>query len=181
VVDVEHRQRQRPPVPLAPRQLALEELDEEALVVDAGQAVHDGHPVDLLVVRHLDVVAGQELEDGRADLEEVSVAQRRFLDRLVVHVRAVGRSEVLHLPGFEIAGVAGGAEDPRVAARHRITVDLDVAIVAAPDDELRFVEGEALAHLGARRVDEDETRPVCRALWLGHLDLGDPCLPLAHR
>ena len=79
VIDVEHQQRQRPAVARAARDLALEELEEVALVVGAGQAVHDRHPVDLFVVARLDAGAREELEDRRADLHEVGVAQRRDL------------------------------------------------------------------------------------------------------
>src|SRR5678816_2036186 len=87
VVDVEHQQRQRPAVARAACDLALEELEEVALVVGAGQGVHDRHPVDLFVVARLDAGAGQELEDRGADLEEVGVAQHALGDRHVVDIR----------------------------------------------------------------------------------------------
>ena len=57
VIDVEHQQRQRPAVARAARDLALEELEEVALVVGAGQGVHDRHLVDLFVVARLDAGA----------------------------------------------------------------------------------------------------------------------------
>ena len=75
VIDVEHQQRQRPAVAGAAGDLALEELEEVALVVGAGQGVHDRHLVDLFVVARLDARAGEELEDRGADLQEVGVAQ----------------------------------------------------------------------------------------------------------
>ena len=77
VVDVEHDQRQRPPVALRARDLALEQLVEEPLVVDAGQAVEDRQAVDLLVVGALDVGAGQELQHRLAEAHDVAVVELR--------------------------------------------------------------------------------------------------------
>ena len=57
--------------------LALEGLEQVALVVDLRETIDDGHPVDLFVVLRLDVGAGEELEDGRADLDAVAVRERR--------------------------------------------------------------------------------------------------------
>jgi hypothetical protein len=45
------------------------------------------------VVGALDVAAGEELEDGAADLDEIAVGQHVLLDGLVVDVGAVGRAE----------------------------------------------------------------------------------------
>jgi hypothetical protein len=52
------------------RDLALDRVQEVALVEDLRQAVDRRQPVDLLVVGVLDVAAGQELEDRAADLDE---------------------------------------------------------------------------------------------------------------
>jgi hypothetical protein len=56
------------------------------------------------VVGALDVAAGEELEDGAADLDEVTVAQRVLVDELVVDVGAVGRAEVLEEPAAVLLG-----------------------------------------------------------------------------
>jgi hypothetical protein len=45
-----------------------------------------------------------------------------------------------------------------VAARDGVAIDLDVTVGAAPDDDLAAREREALSHVGARRIDEHETR-----------------------
>jgi hypothetical protein len=174
VIDVEHQQRQRPAVARAARDLALEELEEVALVVGAGQGVHDRHLVDLFVVARLDAGARQELEDRRADLQEVSVAQYRARHRHVVDVRAVGRLQVLDRPGIAVAKHA------RVAPRHRIAIDLDVAIRAAPEHDLVALQRKPLPHVRPRRVDQHEARFACFLRRLDDLNLGDACLPLAH-
>jgi hypothetical protein len=73
VVDVEHHQRERPIIAAGPAQLALEGLEEVALVEDLGQPVDRRQAIDLLVIQALDVVAAQELEDGAPDLDQVAV------------------------------------------------------------------------------------------------------------
>ena len=176
VVDVEHHQRQRPLVARAARDLLLEVLDEVALVERLRQTVDDGHAVDLLVVGGLDVAADEELEDRVADLEEIAVTQGVLRDLRVVDVAAVGRAEVLHRPA------RAGARDLGVAARHRVAVDLDVAVGAAADGDL-LGAGElvALAELGAGRVDEHETRLLrIRSLLFDRPYLRDACLPVFH-
>ena len=57
------------------RDLALEELHEEALVVDPRHAILDGHVVDRLVVRALDVRARQELVDRVAEPNLIAVGE----------------------------------------------------------------------------------------------------------
>ena len=174
VIDVEHEQRQRPAVAGAAGDLALEELEEVALVVGTRQGIHDRHPVDLLVVAGLDARADQELEDRRADLHEVTVLEDALRDRDVVHIRAVRRLEILHRP------VLAGAEDARVAAGDGVAIDLDVAVSATTERDLAARQREPLAHVGARRIDEHET---ALARFLGRLDdlnLGDAGLPLTH-
>ena len=75
VIDVEHHERQRMAVAARDRDLALEELHEEALVVDPGHPVLDGHVVDRFVVRALDVAAREELVDRVAEPDLVAVVQ----------------------------------------------------------------------------------------------------------
>ena len=150
VVDVEHDQRQVAAVAQRAPDLALERLDEVAPVEDLREAVDRGEPVDLLVVRVLDVVAGEELEDAAADLDEVAVAQHVLVDHLVVDVGAVGRPHVAQHD--RVAGV----DDLAVVARHRFLIDLDVGLRRPADDDLRPVEVELLAELEA--VDDDQAR-----------------------
>ena len=94
VIDVEHHQRQRAPVAVRARDLALDRVHEVALVEDLRQPVDGGEPVDLLVVGVLDVAAGEELEDRAADLDEITIAHHVLVDGLVVDVGAVRRAEV---------------------------------------------------------------------------------------
>ena len=58
-------------------QLAVEELEQVALVVDLREAVDDRQPVDLLVVLRLDVAAGEEAVDAVADPQIVAVGESR--------------------------------------------------------------------------------------------------------
>ena len=165
VVDVEHHQRQRPPVAVRARDLALERLEEVALVEDLRQAVDGRQAVDLLVVGVLDVAAGQELEDRAADLDEIAVAQDVLVDRLVVDVGAVGRAEIADQD--RLAGV----DDLRVIARDRFLIDLDVALRRSADHQRRRVEVVLLAQLGA--VDHDQAGLLARRLLGDAADAGD--------
>ena len=75
VVDVEHDERQIARVAARADDLLLERLEQVALHVRLRETIDDGHPVDLFVVLRLDVLPGEELEDGRADLDAVAVRQ----------------------------------------------------------------------------------------------------------
>ena len=75
MVDIEHDEREIPAVALGPPHLAFQGLEKVALVVDLGESVDSGEPVDLFVVGAFDVVAGQKLEDATTDFDEVAVAQ----------------------------------------------------------------------------------------------------------
>ncbi len=168
VIDVEHHQRQRSPVAVRARYLAFDRVHEVALVEDLRQAVDGRQPVDLLVVRVLDVAAREELEDRAADLDEISVAQHVFVDQLVVDVRAVRRSEIADQD--RLARV----HDLRVIARDRFLIDLDVAFRRPPDHQRRRVQVVLLAQLHA--VDDDEARLLARRLLGQTADAGDDSL-----
>ena len=149
-VDVEHDQRQRPAVAGRARQLAVEELQQVALVVDVGQGVDDGQAVDFLVVLGLDVAAGQEAVDAVADAQVIAVLELADGGRHVVDEGAVG--------ALQIDGVVavGAGLDAGVAARDGMVVDADVAVVAAAEDHGRVGEGVARAHARPGRVDVDD-------------------------
>ncbi len=175
VIDVEHDQRQRPLVTRAARDLAVERLEEVALVVGLRETIDDGHAVDLFVVRRLDVRADEELEDRVADLEQVAVAQAILRDLFVVHVAAVGRAEIFHGPAGALA------RDLRVAARHGIAIDLDVAVGATADRALGVAELEALPQLGPARIDQYQASLLrVGGGLLDRPDLCDPGLPVVH-
>src|SRR5690606_41693177 len=91
-----------------------------------------------------------------------------------VNVGAVGRSQVPDEPR------GPHPVDPRVPARHRVAIDLDVAVAAAPDHDLVGAERPPAAHVRAGRVDEDQTALAVARLRLEDLDLRDPGLPFAH-
>src|SRR5690606_24675850 len=57
-VDVEHDEAEGAGVAARPDELALEGLEQVALVVDLGETIDDGHPVDFFVVLGLGVCAG---------------------------------------------------------------------------------------------------------------------------
>ena len=130
-VQVEHDQRQRPVVARRPRQLAVEELQQVALVVDVGQGVDDGQAIDFLVVLRLDVAAGQEAVDAVADAQVIAVLELADRGGHVVDEGAVG--------ALQIDGViaVGPGLDAGVAARDGMIVDADVAVVAAAQDHRR--------------------------------------------
>ena len=84
------------PPPRRARQLAVEELEKIALVVDLREAVHDRHAIDFLVVLRLRVSAGEVLEDGRPNLDTVVGPQLRLFRNLrFVDVRPI-RGSVVH-------------------------------------------------------------------------------------
>ena len=75
VVDVEHEEAEIALVTPRAHDLLLERLEQVPLHVHLRETIDDGHPVDLFVVLRLDVLPGQELEDGRADLDAVAVGR----------------------------------------------------------------------------------------------------------
>jgi len=98
VVDVEEHERERLTAPRMPGELALEELEQMALVVQTGQSVEDRQLVELIVVGGLDVGPGEELLDGVADAQLVAVPERLAHHALVVDEAAVGAAEILEVP-----------------------------------------------------------------------------------
>ena len=154
------------PVAVRARDLALERLEEVALVEDLRQAIDGGEPVDLLVVGVLDVAAGEELEDGAADLDQVAVAQHVLVDQLVVDVGAVGRAQVADQD--RLAGV----DDLGVVARDRLLIDLDVALRRPPDDQRR--PSSRLYFLpSSEAVDDDQAGLFAGGLLGDAADAGD--------
>ena len=165
VVDVEHHQRQRAPVAMRARDLALDRVQEVALVEDLRQPVDGRQPVDLLVVGGLDVAAREELEDRAADLDQVAVAQHVLVDGLVVDVGAVRGSQIANQD--RLARV----HDLRVIARDRFLIDLDVALRRASDHQRCRVQIELLAQLHA--VDDDQAGFLARRFIRQATDAGD--------
>src|SRR5262249_6080206 len=149
VVQVHHDHRQRPAVPGRAGQLAVEELQQVALVVDVGQGVDDRQPVDLLVVLGLDVAAGEVAVDAVADAQVVAVFEPGAQGRRVVDEGAVGALQV-----SDVVAVGAGL-DAGVAARHRVVVDAQVAVAGAADDYGPVAQRVARLHAGAGRVDVD--------------------------
>jgi len=98
VVHVEEQQRERSLVALSTRDLAVRELLEITPIVDLRQTVKDGHAVDLFVVRGLEVMCGQVLEDRAADLDQRAVLERRARHGLRADPRAVRAAQVLEPP-----------------------------------------------------------------------------------
>ena len=70
--------------------LAIQELRHVALVVDLGQAVEDGEPVDLLVILGLNISAGQVAVDAVPDSQIIAVLEQPGrIELLVVHERPI--------------------------------------------------------------------------------------------
>ena len=89
-IDVENHQRERPVVTVTPGHFTLECVFEVAAIEDLGEAIDGREPVHFVVVRRFEIVAGDELENRAADLDEIAVSQReRASDGLVVDHRAV--------------------------------------------------------------------------------------------
>ena len=82
----------------AARNFFFQVLDEVALVVDLRETVHDRHAINFFVVRALDVATDEKFEDRVSDFQQIAVAQRALRDLRVVHIAAVGRTEIRHLP-----------------------------------------------------------------------------------
>src|SRR3546814_11282324 len=89
------------------------------------------------------VLASDEQQLERADLELVAIREGRVLDPLPVEVRAVERADV----GQAVAVV--GLADLGVPAGHGDVVEEDDAVGGAPRGHDRLVEGEAGAGGGA--------------------------------
>ena len=119
---------------------------------DLRETIDDGHPVNLFVVLALDVGAGQELEDGRAELDAIAVGKRHLPRHLlVVDVGAVGRAVVDHEPAL------AALLEVSVPSRNRIAVENDVIVGAAADARGAVLEHEAFAEeRGLLRVDHDQ-------------------------
>src|SRR5205823_1609333 len=75
-IDVEEDQRQRAMVPRRAGQLAVEELHQVALVVDAGEGIDDGQAIDFFMVFRFDVAAGKEAIHTVADAQIIAVLHR---------------------------------------------------------------------------------------------------------
>ena len=130
----------------APCHLPFDELQQIPLVVDLRQAVDDGEPVDLLVILGLDrsqFPPEKELEDGRADLDQIARAQGRVAAHLdVVQVGAVGRAVVAHEDAVLLE------QQRAVPARDVVQLEDDLAGIAAPDGGLVLLEDELLPQAG---------------------------------
>ena len=152
VVDVEHQEAEVAHVAPRAHELLVERLEQVALHVHLRETIDDGHPVNLFVVLRFHVLPGEELEDGRADLDAVAVAEVRFAhDLLVVDVRAVGRAVVDAPPG------AAPLLEVRVPARDAVALEHDVVLGAAADADRARVEHEAPPEQGRLlRVDDHE-------------------------
>src|SRR6185437_4403787 len=117
-----------------------------------------GQAVDLLVVRVLDVAASEELEDRAPDLDQVTVAQHVLVDRLVVDVGPVRRSEIAHQDRLP------GVHDLRVIAGDRLLVDLDVALRRTANHHRRRVEVVFLPQLGTVITTRQASLPAGRSV-----------------
>src|SRR3546814_20297689 len=109
------------------------------------------------------VLASDEQQLERADLELVAIREGRVLDPLPVEVRAVERADV----GQAVAVV--GLADLGVPAGHGAVVEEDDAVGVAPRGHARLVEGEAGAGVWAAGDPEHA------AHW-GELGEGAPSL-----
>src|SRR6267143_5469378 len=98
MVDVQQEDGERPAVSDRPGHLALEELQQVALVAQLREPIRDGEPVDGLVVLRLyraTPIGREELEDDGPKSEDVAGAKQPFtLQFLVVHERPVRRASV---------------------------------------------------------------------------------------
>ncbi len=153
VVDVEEEDREVALVAAAAGNLALERLVEVPLVVDLGQAIHDGHAVDLLVVPSLRTGAREELEHGLANPDLVAVLHERLAgDALAVDPRATGAAVVDNDPPV------GAALDVSMVLGNRVALQHGIVVALAAYRRSAFFEHEAFAE--QRRlpgVDDDQT------------------------
>src|SRR5262249_44136847 len=114
-VDVKQQKCQRPGVAAGTDQFAVEEFHQVALVVNLGQGIDNGQPVNLFVVLGFDVAAGQEAVNAVANPQIIAVVyQDGAGDRPVVDKRAVGAYQV----GDEYAVLR--RLNARMLARHRV-------------------------------------------------------------
>ena len=169
-------------MPVAARHLAVEELEQVALVVDLGEAVDDGEPVDLFVNLRLDraqLPPEEEFEDGRADLDQVARPQGRLAAHLdVVEIGAVGRAAVVE------EGAVGLEQDRAMLARDVVDpLERDGATLAAADGDLPALERDLLAQTGSVDLHEagffapralHTCQCACSKLWSGTVSSNSP-------
>ena len=141
--------------------LFLERLEQVALHVRLRETVDDRHPVDFFVVLRFDVLAGEVLEDRRADLDAVAVR------RACARARSARRCTYVPLvePSSTAPPVAAALLEVGVPARDRVAFEDDVVFAAATDADAGCVEDEALAEeRRLLRVDDDEAVIALRAV-----------------
>ena len=124
-------------------QLPVEEFQEVTLVVGPGQGVHDGEAVNLLVIEHLDVVAGEVTKDAGANADVIAVAKAVGGGGAIVDEGAVGATQV-----DEVVPARGGA-DLGMAAGDGVVFEADLAGAFATDDQGVVAKGSGSAESGS--------------------------------
>ena len=149
-INIEDEQGKGALVSLGARDLPVEHLVEVPLVVKLREAIGRHEPIDLFVVLHFHVVSDDELQNGSANLELVTMAKPPFfVDEVVIDVGPVRRAEIADQ---ELAALEANAT---VIARDAFLVDLDFALGRASDDQGFSGDAHAAAHLLS--VDDDQT------------------------
>src|SRR5262249_31790925 len=134
-------------MPRGARYLPIEKLVEEALVVDLGQSIDNGEPVNLLVIFRLDIAPGKKAKDAVPNAQVVAGFELRSRRGYVVNKSAVGALQIdgrIHV---------GRAINPRMAARNGMLGDPNVAVLAAADEHRLVAQGITLPDAGSRRID----------------------------
>src|SRR5258706_5228163 len=151
LIDIEEHQRKRPVMPRRPRDLAVEKIEEMALVRHLRQTVGDRQLIDLLVVQRLDVAPFDELQNRAAAAHQIAVAERRDAGQLrIVDEAAVRTAEVLD----EVRTVA--EKETGVLARDRMQRNGDAVALVPSDGRLLAGQLDAAPEIAA--VDDDHAR-----------------------
>jgi len=140
VVNVEHDDTERPLVPSRTHALALENLEQVALVVDLGEPIHNCHPVNFLVILRFGISSAKKFQDCRANFNPVTVVEQLLAnDKLFIQVRAIRRVQINDVPTGPTLLEAG------VPTRHGVTVEHHRVVSAAPDAQNGAIEYEPFA------------------------------------
>lgn len=95
-VDIHQDQAEVSLVSFGAAEFSLKAVEEVAFVVDGGEAICGGQPIELLVVDIFEVVAAEKFEDHFANFDAVSVAEDCFIDEDVIDIGSVGATKVLN-------------------------------------------------------------------------------------
>ena len=152
VIDVEHQNAQFAFVSSTANEFSFERFVQVTLVVDLGETIDDGHPINFFVVLRFDVGAREILEDRRANLHAIAVFQDNLArDLFVVAVGAVGAAIIDDDPRITLLS------ELRMSTRNAVAIEDDLVVATATNACRAMVQNEPFAQ--ERRlfgVNDDE-------------------------